>query len=50
LTITDNANPATQTVSLTGTGTASAAVGLSSHSLTYPAQQVGTSSNAQIAH
>jgi hypothetical protein len=49
VTITDNANPATQTVSLTGTGTV-AAVGLSPHSLTYPAQQVGTSSNAQITH
>jgi hypothetical protein len=49
LTITDNANPATQTVSLKGTGTF-AAVGLSPHSLTYPAQQVGTSSSAQITH
>src|SRR5208337_2067237 len=46
LTITDNASPATQTVSLTGTGTAPV-VSLSPTSLTFPAQQVGTSSSAQ---
>ena len=47
VTITDNANPATQTVSLTGTGASAAVVSLSPASLTFPAQQVGTSSNAQ---
>src|SRR5208337_3124184 len=46
LTITDNASPATQTVSLTGTGTAPL-VSLSPASLTFPAQLVGTSSSAQ---
>jgi hypothetical protein len=47
LTITDNASPATQTVSLTGTGVATPVVSLSPASLTFPAQQVGTSSSAQ---
>jgi hypothetical protein len=46
LTITDNANPTTQTVSLTGTGTAPV-VTLSPTSLTFPAQTVGTSSSPQ---
>ena len=47
VTITDNANPATQTVSLTGTGASAAVVSLSPASLTFAAQQVGTTSNAQ---
>jgi hypothetical protein len=47
LTITDNASPATQTVSLTGTGVATPLVSLSPTSLTFPAQPVGTSSSAQ---
>jgi len=47
VTITDNASPATQTVSLTGTGATTAAVSLSPASLTFPAQAVGTTSNAQ---
>jgi hypothetical protein len=47
LTITDNASPATQTVSLTGTGVATPVVSLSPASLTFPAQAVGTSSSAQ---
>jgi len=47
LTITDNASPATQTVSLTGTGVAAPVVSLSPASLTFPAQAVGTSSSAQ---
>ena len=47
MTITDNASPATQTVSLTGTGVATPVVSLSPASLTFPAQQVGTSSSAQ---
>src|SRR5208282_4483601 len=42
----DNASPATQSVSLTGTGTAPV-VSLSPASLTFPAQAVGTSSSAQ---
>jgi hypothetical protein len=46
LAITDNASPPTQTVSLTGTGTAPIA-SLSPPSLTFLAQAVGTSSNAQ---
>ena len=46
VTITDNASPATQTVSLTGTGTGPV-VSLSPTSLTFPAQRVGTSSSAQ---
>ena len=46
VTITDNASPATQTVTLTGTGTAPL-VSLSSTSLTFAAQLVGTSSGAQ---
>src|SRR5208283_5164944 len=46
VTLTDNASPATQNVSLTGTGTAPV-VSLSPTSLTFPAQQVGTSSSAQ---
>jgi hypothetical protein len=47
LTVTDNANPTTQTVSLSGTGTAPAA-SLSPASLTFPPQLVGTSSSPQI--
>jgi hypothetical protein len=47
VTITDNASPATQTVSLTGTGVATPLVSLSPASLTFPAQKVGTSSSAQ---
>ena len=47
LTITDNASPATQTVSLTGTGVAAPTVSLSPTSLTFTARQVGTSSSAQ---
>jgi len=47
VTITDNANPATQTISLTGTGVSSGRVFLSPASLTFPAQAVGTSSTAQ---
>ena len=46
VTISDNASPATQTISLTGTGTAPV-VSLSPASLTFPAQKVGTSSSAQ---
>jgi hypothetical protein len=46
LTIADNASPATQTVSLIGTG-AVPVVSLSPASLTFPAQKVGTSSSAQ---
>jgi hypothetical protein len=47
LTITDNASPATQTVSLTGTGVAAPVLSLSPASLTFPAQAVGTCSSAQ---
>ncbi len=47
LTVTDNATPATQTVSLKGTGTASTKVEFSPTSLTFPAQLVGTSSSVQ---
>jgi len=47
VTITDNANPATQTVRLTGTGASAAVVRLFPPSLTFPAQAVGTSSSAQ---
>jgi hypothetical protein len=47
VTITDNATPATQTVSLAGTGASAAVVSLSPASLTFPAQAVGTTSNAQ---
>jgi hypothetical protein len=47
VTITDNASPATQTVSLTGTGGAGPRLNLSPASLTFPPQPVGTSSNAQ---
>jgi len=47
VTITDNASPATQTVSLTGTGVAAPVVSLSPASLTFPAQRVGTASSAQ---
>jgi len=47
LTVTDNATPATQTVSLTGTGAASTKVSLSPPSLTFSAQTVGTVSSAQ---
>lgn len=47
LTITDNASPATQTVSLTGTGAAAPTVSLSPASLTFSAQLEGTSSSAQ---
>ncbi|MGO8734679.1 MAG: choice-of-anchor D domain-containing protein [Terriglobia bacterium] len=47
VTITDNATPATQTVSLTGTGVVAPMVSLSSASLNFPAQKVGTSSSAQ---
>ena len=46
VTVTDNASPATQTVSLTGTGTAPA-VTISPTSLSFPAQPVGTSSSPQ---
>jgi hypothetical protein len=46
LTVTDNASPATQTVSLTGIG-AAPAVGLSPTSLTFPAQKVSTTSSPQ---
>jgi len=46
LTITDNASPGTQTVGLTGMGTAPV-VSLSPASLTFPAQPVGTSSSPQ---
>ena len=46
LTVTDNASPASQTVSLTGTGT-STKVSISPTSLTFPAQTVGTVSSAQ---
>jgi len=46
LTITDNASPATQTVSLSGTG-AGSAVNLSPSTLTFPAQKVMTSSGVQ---
>ncbi len=47
LTVTDNATPATQTVSLTGTGGGSTSVLFSPSSLTFPAQIVGTASGAQ---
>jgi hypothetical protein len=47
VTITDNASPATQTVSLTGTGVDAPVVSLSPASLTFPAQRVGTASSAQ---
>jgi hypothetical protein len=47
VTITNNASPATQTVSLTGTGGTAPAVSVSPASLTFPGQGVGTSSNAQ---
>ncbi len=47
LTITDNANPTTQTVSLTGTGTGGPAVSFSPASLTFASQAVGTSSTPQ---
>ncbi len=46
VTITDNASPATQTVSLTGTGRGPV-VSLSPTSLTFPSQAVGTSSSPQ---
>jgi hypothetical protein len=46
ITISDNASPATQTVSLAGTGTAPAA-SLSPTSLTFSSQAVGTSSSPQ---
>jgi hypothetical protein len=46
LTVIDNANPTTQTVSLSGTG-ASTIAKLSPPSLTFANQTVGTSSNAQ---
>jgi hypothetical protein len=46
LTITDNATPGTQTISLTGTGIGPA-VNLSPTSLTFLAQPVGTSSSPQ---
>jgi len=46
LTITDNASPATQTVSLSGTGTGPAAT-LSPASLQFPAQAVGSTSSPQ---
>jgi hypothetical protein len=45
--IADNASPATQSVSLNGTGVNAPVVSLSSTSLVFPAQQVGTSSSAQ---
>ena len=47
LTVTDNASPATQTVSLTGTGTGGPAVSLSPTSLTFASQAVGTRSSSQ---
>jgi hypothetical protein len=47
VTITDNASPATQTVSMTGTGVNAPVVSLSPASLTFPAQRVGTASSAQ---
>jgi hypothetical protein len=46
VTVTDNANPTTQSASLSGTGTAPAA-GLSPTSLTFSSQALGTSSSAQ---
>jgi hypothetical protein len=47
LTVTDDASPATQTVSLTGTAVAPVA-SLSPTSLTFPAQAVGTSSAQSV--
>ncbi len=47
LTVSDNASPATQTVSLTGTGTGGPAVSLSPTSLTFASQAVGVSSSSQ---
>jgi len=47
LTTTDNASPATQTVSLKGLGLPTTRITLSPSSLTFPAQTVGTTSNAQ---
>jgi hypothetical protein len=47
LTITDNANPTVQTVSLTGTGIANTIVRFSPPSLTFSNQTVGTISGAQ---
>jgi hypothetical protein len=47
VTLTDNTSPGTQTVSLTGTGVLAPVVSFSPASLTFSAQQVGTSSSAQ---
>jgi hypothetical protein len=47
VTITDNANPATQSISLTGTAVSPNRVILSPAPLTFLGQQVGTTSNAQ---
>jgi hypothetical protein len=47
LTITDNANPTTQAVSLTGMGTGGPAVSLSPASLTFASEAVGTGSTPQ---
>ena len=46
ITVSDNASPATQTISLTGTGTGAQA-NLAPSSLTFTAQMVGTSSSPQ---
>jgi len=47
VTVTDNASPATQSASLTGTGALAPAVSLSSTSLTFVSQALGTTSSAQ---
>jgi hypothetical protein len=47
VTITDNATPTTQTVSLTGTGAANTVVKFSPPALTFAGQTVGTPSGAQ---
>jgi hypothetical protein len=49
LTVTDNATPGTQTVTLSGTGAASAYASLSPASLTFAATNVGSASTAQTA-
>jgi hypothetical protein len=48
LTITDNASPATQTVSLSGNGTSGPTVTVSPASVTFPDQTVGTASGTQV--